>query len=186
MEHEHGNHKNSGQSHHKMMITDFRRRFIVSTIITIPVLLLSPMIQGFLGIELTFPLAGYVLFGLSTFVYFYSGWPFLTGLSKELRKKQPGMMTLIAVAITLAWGYSSATTFGLKGDSFYWELVTLIDIMLLGDWIEMKSVLKASGSLQKLIEMMPSSELPSVPELMSPRKPLILSSWKAIHGILPV
>ncbi len=157
MEHEHGNHKNSGQSHHKMMITDFRRRFIVSTIITIPVLLLSPMIQGFLGIELTFPFAGYVLFGLSTFVYFYGGWPFLTGLAKELRKKQPGMMTLIAVAITVAWGYSSATTFGLKGDSFYWELVTLIDIMLLGHWIEMKSVLKASGSLQKLIEMMPSS-----------------------------
>lgn len=154
---EHSNHKKNGQSHHKKMISDFRRRFIVSTIITIPVLLLSPMIQGFLGIELTFRFAGYVLFGLSTFVYFYGGWPFLTGLAKELRKKQPGMMTLIAVAISVAWGYSSATTFGLKGDSFYWELVTLIDIMLLGHWIEMKSVLKASGSLQKLIEMMPSS-----------------------------
>ena len=157
MEHEHDNHKHSEQSHHKMMISDFKRRFIISTIITIPVLLLSPMIQGFLGIELTFRFAGYILFGLSTFVYFYGGWPFLTGLTKELRKKQPGMMTLIAVAITVAWGYSSATTFGLKGDSFYWELVTLIDIMLLGHWIEMKSVLKASGSLQKLIEMMPSS-----------------------------
>jgi Cu2+-exporting ATPase len=74
----------------------------------------------------------------------------------ELKKKQPGMMTLIAVAITVAWGYSSATTFGLEGSTFFWELATLIDIMLLGHWIEMKSVMGASQSLQKFVTLMPS------------------------------
>ncbi|MFO7915368.1 MAG: copper-translocating P-type ATPase [Candidatus Krumholzibacteriales bacterium] len=98
----------------------------------------------------------YILFALSTVVFLYGGWPFLTGIVDELKKKQPGMMTLIAVAITVAWGYSSATTFGVEGSTFFWELVTLIDIMLLGHWIEMKSVLGASRSLQKLVEMMPS------------------------------
>nr|WP_320154106.1 copper-translocating P-type ATPase [uncultured Draconibacterium sp.] len=89
-------------------------------------------------------------------IFFYGGWPFLTGLADELKKKQPGMMTLIAVAITVAFGYSTATTFGLKGDSFFWELATLIDIMLVGHWIEMNSVVNASGALQSLIELMPS------------------------------
>ena len=144
--------------HHKKMIKDFRTRFIISTIITIPILILSPMIQDLLGFKFTLlpNFDSYILFILSTFIYFYGGLPFLTGLVKEMKQKQPGMMTLIAVAITVAWGYSSATTFGVKGTTFFWELVTLIDIMLLGHWIEMKSVLSASRSLQKLVEMMPS------------------------------
>jgi Cu2+-exporting ATPase len=152
----HGSHDHSG--HHAMMIKDFRRRFWVSLIITLPILVLSPMIQDLLGYEFVlFKNADkYLLFGLSTIVYFYGGWPFLTGLADELKKKQPGMMTLIAVAITVAWGYSTATTFGLEGGSFFWELATLIDIMLLGHWIEMKSVMGASRSLQKLVELMPS------------------------------
>jgi Cu2+-exporting ATPase len=108
------------------------------------------------GYDFSFNFEGYILFGLSTFIFFYGGWPFLTGLVNELKKKQPGMMTLIAVAITVAWGYSSATTFGVEGNTFFWELATLIDIMLLGHWIEMKSVLGASKSLQMLVEMMPS------------------------------
>lgn len=154
--HDHGSHDHSG--HHAMMIKDFRKRFWVSLIITLPVLALSPMIQDLLGyeFELIKNLDKYLLFALSTVVYFYGGWPFLTGLVDELKKKQPGMMTLIAVAISVAWGYSTATTFGLKGGSFFWELATLIDIMLLGHWIEMKSVLGASRSLQKLVELMPS------------------------------
>ena len=127
-------------------------------VITLPVLVLSPMIQGLLGYEFT--LLGsadrYILFVLSSVVYFYGGWPFLTGLVDELKKKQPGMMTLIAVAITVAWGYSSATTFGVEGGTFFWELATLIDIMLLGHWLEMRSVAGASRSLQMLVEMMPS------------------------------
>lgn len=147
----------AGHDHHAMMIKDFRKRFWISLIIALPILILSPMIQGLLGYEFSLfvNFDNYILFALSTVVYLYGGWPFLTGLIKELKKKQPGMMVLIAVAITVAWGYSSATTFGVKGSTFFWELATLIDIMLLGHWIEMKSVAGASRSLQMLIEMMP-------------------------------
>ncbi|MFP3860537.1 MAG: copper-translocating P-type ATPase, partial [Bacteroidales bacterium] len=145
-------------SHHAMMIKDFRKRFFISLVLTLPILVLSPMIQEIFGysFSLSQNFDKYILFGLSTIVFFYGGWPFLSGLADELKQKQPGMMTLIAVAITVAWGYSSATTFGVEGSTFFWELVTLIDIMLLGHWIEMKSVLGASRSLQKLVEMMPS------------------------------
>ncbi len=154
--HSNGNHDHTG--HHKMMIRDFRKRFWISIVFTIPVLLLSPMIQDLLGFEFALvpDFDKYILFALSSVVYFYGGWPFLAGLINELKQKQPGMMTLIAVAISVAWGYSTATTFGVAGSTFFWELVTLIDIMLLGHWIEMKSVLGASRSLQKLVEMMPS------------------------------
>ena len=141
-----------------MMIVDFRRRFWISLVITLPILVLSPMIQDLLGYQ--FSLFGgtdrYFLFALSSVVFFYGGWPFLTGLADELKKKQPGMMTLIGVAITVAWGYSTATSFGVKGSTFFWELATLIDIMLLGHWLEMRSVAGASRSLQKLVEMTPS------------------------------
>ncbi|WP_010665180.1 copper-translocating P-type ATPase [Marinilabilia salmonicolor] len=158
----HGDHEGHGghdhSQHHAMMIKDFRKRFWISLALSIPILILSPMIQGLLGFEfsLTQGADKYLLFGLSTIVFFYGGWPFLTGLVDELKKKQPGMMTLIAVAITVAWGYSTATTFGLEGSTFFWELATLIDIMLLGHWIEMKSVMGASQSLQKLVALMPS------------------------------
>jgi Cu2+-exporting ATPase len=141
-----------------MMIRDFRKRFWISLIITLPVLVLSPMIQSLLGFQfaLVKGIDHFILLGLSTIIFFYGGWPFLTGLVDEIKQKQPGMMTLIAVAITVAWGYSAATALGVEGSTFFWELATLIDIMLLGHWIEMKSVLGASRSLQKLVEMMPS------------------------------
>lgn len=150
----HSSHDHTG--HHKMMIRDFRLRFWISLIVTLPILVLSPMIQDILGYTFEFSYSNYVLFGLSTFIFFYGGWPFLTGLIDELKKKSPGMMTLIAVAISVAWGYSTATTFGLEGKTFFWELATLIDVMLLGHWIEMKSVLGASQSLEKLVEMTPT------------------------------
>lgn len=155
----HDNHEHHDHTeHHQMMIKDFRRRFWISLIITLPILLLSPMVQELLGFEFSLSEMAdkYILFGLSTIVFFYGGWPFLKGLVDELKEKQPGMMTLIAVAITVAWGYSTATTFGLEGSSFFWELATLVDIMLLGHWIEMKSVLGASRSLQELVKLMPS------------------------------
>ncbi len=156
---QHKNHdSHDHHDHHQMMIKDFRLRFWISLIFTLPILALSPMVQDLLGFELL--LFGetdkYILFGLSTIVFFYGGWPFLKGIVDELKEKQPGMMTLIAVAITVAWGYSTATTFGLEGSSFFWELATLVDIMLLGHWIEMKSVLGASRSLQELVKLMPS------------------------------
>ncbi len=125
--------------------------------VTIPILLLSPMIQHFLGLRETLRFSGdsFLLFGLSSFVYFYGGWPFLKGLFDELKKKQPGMMTLIALAISVAYFYSSAVVFGVKGEVFFWELATLIDIMLLGHWIEMKSVMGASKALEELAKLMP-------------------------------
>lgn len=155
--HGHANHEHHDHSgHHAMMIKDFRKRFWISLVVSVPILVLSPLVQGLLGYKLTFGFSNYLLFILSAFVFFYGGRPFLTGLIDELRRKQPGMMTLIAVAITVAFGYSSATTFGLEGKKFFWELATLIDVMLLGHWIEMRSVMGASRSLQKLVALMPS------------------------------
>ncbi|MCL6524846.1 MAG: copper-translocating P-type ATPase [Thermoflavifilum sp.] len=153
----HSTHKHmSRANHHQMMIQDFKKRFWVSLIISIPVLLLSPMIQEFLHFQIRFTGYLYILFVLSSIVFFYGGWPFLKGLNDELKKRSPGMMTLIAVAITVAYVYSSAVVFGLPGKIFFWELVTLIDIMLLGHWIEMKSVIGASRALELLVSMMPS------------------------------
>ncbi len=144
--------------HHAMMIADFRRRFWVSLALTVPILLLSPLVQRFVGLQgrLDFPGAGYLLFALSTAVYIYGGRPFLRGFVSELRAKNPGMMTLIAVAITTAYVYSSAVVFGLSGSIFFWELATLIDVMLLGHWLEMRSVVAASSALEELAKLMPS------------------------------
>ncbi|MDG6244656.1 MAG: copper-translocating P-type ATPase [Methanolobus sp.] len=154
---EHKGHAN----HHEMMVQDFRKRFWVSVILTIPILLLSPMIRQFLhsisGIIIpSFTGDTYLLFAFSTLIFFYGGWPFLKGIIEELRSKNPGMMTLIAVAITVAYSYSSLVVFGLEGKLFFWELATLIDIMLLGHWLEMKSVMGASMALQELVKLMPA------------------------------
>ncbi len=146
----------AGHDHHKMMIADFRKRFWVTLALTIPILFLSPMIQEFFGYSFLLPGNPYVLFALSTIVYFYGGWPFLKGFASEIKKGAPGMMTLISMAISVAYFYSSATVFGLKGVDFFWELATLIAIMLIGHWIEMKSVLGASKALQLLVSMMPA------------------------------
>ncbi|MBC7334453.1 MAG: heavy metal translocating P-type ATPase, partial [Actinobacteria bacterium] len=155
--HEHKHHEHMSHAHHAHMVEDFKKRFWVSLILTIPILLLSPMIQEFLGLEkLSFAGSSYVLFILSSFVYFYGGFPFLKGLKDELSQRQPGMMTLIGLAITVAYFYSSLVTFGVEGKGFFWELATLIDIMLLGHWIEMRSVLGASRALEELVKLLPS------------------------------
>jgi len=149
-------HGQMGHDHHKMMIADFRKRFWVTLVFTIPILFFSPMIQEFFGYEFLLPGNPYILFALSTVVYFYGGWPFLKGFWSEIKKGAPGMMTLISMAISVAYFYSTATVFGLRGEDFFWELSTLIAIMLLGHWIEMKSVLGASKALQLLVSMMPA------------------------------
>ena len=160
-EHDHSKHgEHSGHNHHDHhahMIKDFRKRFWISLVVTIPVLFLSPLIQHFLGLKEALRFTGdiYVLFALSTFVFFYGGYPFLKGLVDELKLKQPGMMTLIALAISVAYFYSGAVVFGVHGEVFFWELATLIDIMLLGHWIEMKSVMGASKALEELAKLMP-------------------------------
>lgn len=141
--------------HHAMMVKDFKRRFFFSFIIMIPILLLSPMIQNFLGIDWKFAGDSYILFALSTVLFIYGGKPFLAGAKDELKIKSPAMMTLIAFAISIAYIYSSLTIFILKGNDFFWELATLIVIMLLGHWIEMKSIMGASRALDELIKLMP-------------------------------
>lgn len=156
--HSHAAHGHAGHDH-SAMVADFRRRFWISTILSVPVLALSPMIQRFLGLEAAFAFPGdsYVLFALSAVIFFYGGWPFLSGFFRELGSRRPGMMTLIALAISVAFLYSSAVVFGFSGKVFFWELVTLIDIMLLGHWIEMKSVMGASGALEALVRLLPST-----------------------------
>jgi Cu2+-exporting ATPase len=161
-----GHEGHEGGNHHAHMVADFRRRFWISLGVTVPILILSPMIQAFLGIkaELRFPGDAYLLWVLASAVFFYGGWPFLKGLFDELGKKQPGMMTLIAIAITTAYVYSSVVVFGLSGKVFFWELATLIDIMLLGHWIEMKSVMAASRALEELAKLMPSDAHKVMPD----------------------
>jgi len=146
----------SHQNHHAHMVVDFKKRFFVCLILTLPVLALSPMVKKFIGWEFSFTGDLYVLFILSSIIFFYGGWPFLKGFWNEAKKKSPGMMTLISVAITTAYVYSSAVVFGLEGKLFFWELVTLIDVMLLGHWIEMRSIMGASRALEELAKLMPS------------------------------
>jgi P-type Cu2+ transporter len=143
---------------HASMVDDFRRRFWICLGLTIPVLATSEMVQHFLGLRqvLAFPGDRYVEFVFASAIYFYGGWPFLTGLVDELKKKLPGMMTLVGLAISVAYLYSAAVVFGLRGTVFFWETATLIDIMLLGHWIEMRSVLGASRALEELVRLLPA------------------------------
>lgn len=119
--------------------------------------MLSPLIRSVLNLEaLSFYGDVYVLFVVSSFIFFYGGWPFLKGLVDEVRRKQLGMMTLIGTAIIISYVYSSLVVFGVKGSVFFWELATLIDVMLLGHWIEMRSVMGASKALEELVKLMPT------------------------------
>ena len=149
--HEHGN----GHADHEQM---FRRRFWVSLLLTIPVLIFSSTIQEWLGFSTpTFPGSQWIVPGFSIIIFAYGGLPFLRMSVGELRQGQPGMMTLISLAITVAFVYSLATLVVDLGSSFFWELVTLIDVMLLGHWIEMRSVRQASSSLDELAKLMPDT-----------------------------
>lgn len=151
---------------HSGMIADFRKRFYVVLVLTVPIMLLSKMIQQFMGVNWQFEGSQYILFVLSSVVYFYGGMPFLKGLVNEVKARNPGMMFLIGFAITIAYAYSVAIVFGLAGMDFFWELATLILIMLLGHWIEMKSVAGASKELQLLVQMMPSEAHMVMPNMV--------------------
>ena len=155
---DHGDKPEQGHhDHHRHMLEDFKKRFWISLIVTVPILLLSHMLQELVGLGELLHFSGdlYISFILSSFVYFYGGWPFLKGLYREITKKQPGMMTLIGIAITVAYAYSTVVVFGVEGEVFFWELATLVDIMLVGHWIEMRSVMSASRALEELAELMP-------------------------------
>ena len=161
-----GGHDHQHHGHHAHMAADFKKRFWVSLIITVPILILAPAIQQFIGLgeSIRFPGDLYALFIVSSVVFFYGGYPFLKGMYDELRSARPGMMTLITVAIATAYLYSSAVVFGLQGKIFFWELVTLLDIMLLGHWIEMKSIMGASRALEELAKLMPSDAHKLMPD----------------------
>jgi len=150
-----GNHKTHKQGHARH-IEEFKRKFLISLILTIPVLLLSEMIQTWFGFQIEILFQKEVLFILSLAIYLYGGWPFLKGMARELRNRHPGMMTLIGSAISVAFFYSAGTVFVIVGKDFFWELATLIDVMLLGHWIEAKSVLGASRALEELVRIMPT------------------------------
>jgi Cu2+-exporting ATPase len=139
------------------MMEEFRQRFVVCLLLTLPVLLLSSAVQSMMDVHLIFAFPGstYLLLVLSSVVFFYGGWPFLIGCKDELAAKTPGMMTLIGLAITVAYAYSTAIVFGLQGNDFFWELVTLIDVMLLGHWIEMRSIMGAASALESLAALLP-------------------------------
>jgi Cu2+-exporting ATPase len=145
-----------GVSGHMMHTGMFKRRFFVCLALTIPVLILSEAIQTWFGYTLSIPYQSYILLFLAVIIYAYGGWPFLKGLTQELRRAQPGMMTLIGTAISVAFFFSAATVFVPVGKDFFWELATLIDVMLLGHWIEARSVLGASRALEELVKIMPT------------------------------
>nr|WP_157618506.1 heavy metal translocating P-type ATPase [Spirosoma spitsbergense] len=148
---------NHGGHDHGAMIADFLRRFWVCIALSVPVIALSMMFQNLVGYELDFVGRNWIVIGLASIIYVYGGWPFLTGMIGELRTRKPGMMTLVAIAVTTAYVYSVAVSVGwLRGMDFFWELATLIDIMLLGHYIEMKSVAGASRSLELIVQMLPS------------------------------
>jgi Cu2+-exporting ATPase len=144
--------------HQAHRVGDFRRRFWVSLILTVPVVALAPLIQELLGVREAWAFRGsdIIQFVCASVIFFYGGWPFLRGALSEIRTRRPGMMTLISLAIAVAWGYSTLVVFGLSGEGFFWELATLIDVMLLGHWIEMRSVMGASRALEELVRLMPA------------------------------
>jgi len=159
---EHGDHSNheghaARDKHAGHHTEDFLKRFWICLAVTIPVLLLSHMIQQLFVFKLEFSGDKYVLLALSSFIYLYGGMPFLKGMVSEIRNNAIGMMTLVAVAISVAFIYSIAVVLGLKGMDFFWELATLIDIMLLGHWLEMHSQMAASNALQSLVALLPSN-----------------------------
>jgi len=158
MEHDKDTSQNNQDNYNKHAghsLENFKRKFYISLVFSLPILLLSPFIQGLLGISIKFTGDQWVLFLISSFVFFFGGSPFLVGAVNEIKHKALGMMTLISLAIGVAYFYSSAVTFGLKGEVFFWELATLIDIMLLGHYLEMKSVMGASRALEKLSQLIP-------------------------------
>jgi len=133
----------------------FRRKFWLSLVLTIPIVVTSDMIMDWFGYTLDFPGIAWVGPVLGTFVFLYGGWPFLAGAVSEVRDRAPGMMLLISMAITVAYAASLSTSFGLFNLDFWWELAALVTIMLLGHWQEMKAIGQAQGALAALAALLP-------------------------------
>lgn len=160
MEHSHHKHHHSGPQEHDKhaghSVSMFKDRFWLSLILTLPVLAYSEMIQHWFNFTPpAFPGSQYVPFVLSTIIFFYGGMVFIKSAWGELKAKLPGMMTLISLAIITAYVYSVATQFFIQGETFFWELATLVTIMLLGHWLEMASVAKAESALDAISQLLP-------------------------------
>lgn len=155
----HGHDHHGGHHDHSKMVKEFKDLFWISLIITIPILLLSPMIQGWLGINIRFPYDQYVVLGLATLLVVIGGKPFFVGGYHEIKQKSPAMMSLISLAVIISYLYSSAVVLGLSGHDFFWELAMLITIMLLGHYIEMKATMSAGDALGSLTKLIPSEAI---------------------------
>ncbi len=165
---EHGAHHVDHTGHELM----FRNRFWVCLVLTIPVLLYSPMLQEWFGFTMPdFPGSQWVAPFFSTIIFLYGGVPFLRMAVPEVKNGQPGMMTLISLAISVSFTYSWAAVFIAPGSGFFWELATLIDVMLLGHWLEMRSVRRASGALNELAKLMPDTAERILPDGSSEEVP---------------
>ncbi len=155
---DHGSQDHSAHVDHSGHEQMFRQKFWVSLLLSIPVLVFSPSIQSWLGYQIpVFPGSAWITPVFSVIVFWYGGIPFLEMAVPEIKNRQPGMMTLISLAISVAFVYSMAALFLPASATFFWELVTLIDIMLLGHWIEMRSIRQASGALNQLAQLMPDT-----------------------------
>ncbi|MBC8092613.1 MAG: HAD-IC family P-type ATPase, partial [Pseudonocardia sp.] len=150
--------QHAGGHDHADHAAQFRDRFWLSLVLAVPVVVTSPMLAGLLGYAVP-GWAAWIAPVLGSVLYVYGGWPFLTGAVGELRSRQPGMMTLVALAITVAAIASLLTTLGIGGLmlDFWWELALLVVIMLLGHWLEMRALGQASGALEALAELLPDS-----------------------------
>src|SRR5437763_5392127 len=158
MEHLTDAHHTEGESHargHGDHVAMFRQRFWWSLLLTIPVVVTSDMVMEWFGYDLEFPGIDWVGPVLGSIIFFWAGWPFLSGGWSELKRRQPGMMLLIAMAITVAYVASLATSLGWFDLEFWWELAALISIMLLGHWLEMKALGQAQSALAALAELLP-------------------------------
>jgi Cu2+-exporting ATPase len=152
---EHEQHKAAGHDHHAMMEQDFRRRFWVVLVVSIPVLLLSPTIQDWFGFRLTFPGVNYVLFALASVIVFYGTLPFYKGARRAVRSGVFDMNVLVSLAVTAGYLFSVGATFFFTAADFYWEISTLVAVLLLGHWMEMRAVRGTTGALKQLTKLIP-------------------------------
>lgn len=164
-------------------VTMFRDRFWLSLVLTLPVLVYSDNIQKWLHIRPpSFFGSHYIPLVFSTVIFFYGGWVFIKGAAGELKVNRPGMMTLISLAIMTAYGYSLATTFLIAGEGFFWELATLVTIMLLGHWLEMASVRKAESALEAISKLLPDK----AEKLVDGKPTTVLVSQLTINDLILV
>jgi len=156
----HGGHASHAphDMHAGHMVEMFRDKFWWSVALTIPTIIWSPTVQQWLGFQApSFPGSHYIPAVFGTVLFFYAGMVFLRGAVQEIKDRLPGMMTLISLAITVAFVFSLAVTLGVPGMDLWWELATLITIMILGHWIEMRSVMQAQGALSELAKLLPDT-----------------------------